>query len=364
MGLILHSLLLLPLLGTAPGLPKTDSFSPNDLPTAGGDMVIDLTATTTMAQLIDSYCQVTGIRVLVDPETHTLANSRAFTGFGKQLVLKPGAVQSFVESALASQDFRLARMSHGDVTTFTLLSAEAGMRRSFKSGSPFTMVESKDLHLWAGHDAILVQSTIEVEGVDMRQVSTNLRPLFSDPNFQSIMSAGSTNSLIFQGTGSQVAAVSELLQTIGKRARAETARNAELRQMSEQGMLEQEAEAASQTKGAIVEGRAPNVTITPLAERPHLTTAVLEIPAELHEVTRVLEELSASRHNAENAHRIWFTADDGTQVLWPRPRMTFVRTVIMVDSAGGPLIVQATAEDLAWIQKAIGLITSPTEEEK
>ncbi len=364
MGLILHSLLLLPVLGASATLPQQESFSPNDLPKPSDAIVIDLTTTTTMAQLIDSYCEVTGIRILVDPETHTLATSKAFTGFGKQLVLKPGDVQSFFESTLASQNFRLARMSHGDFTTFTLLSADTGLRRSFKSGSPFTMVESKDLHLWAGHDAILVQSTIEVEGVDMRQVGTNLRPLFSDPNFQSIMSAGSTNSLIFQGTGSQVAAVSELLQTIGKRARAENERSAELMHVAEQGMLEQEIEAASHTQGAITVGRVPKVSITPIEKRPHLTTAVLEISTDLREVTSVLEELSATRHNAENAHRIWFTADDGTQVLWPRPRMTFVRKNTITSNASGSLIVQATTDDLAWVQKAIGLIMDQTVEEK
>jgi hypothetical protein len=364
MGLFLHSLLLLPLLGTAPALQQQDHFSPADFPMPSKDMVIDFAATPSLADLIESYCELTGVRILADPATHSLAKSKVIAGFGGQLVLNPADIQSFFESALAAQDFRLTKMNTDDVLTFTLLNAESGSRRSPKTAASWMLVDADELHLWANHDAVLIQSTIMIEGVDSRQVSTNLRPLFSDPSFQSIMSAGSTNSLIFQGSGSQVAAISELLETVGDRARAEKGKSAQRRQDSEREMLEVEITPVAQTPSTSMEVDAPKVTITPLADRPHLTTAILQVPSDLRETTKVLQELSVSRHRAENEHRIWFTADDGAQVPWPRPHMTYVSANRSSDNIGGRLIVQAAAEDLAWIQKAMGLVTGLTEEEK
>jgi hypothetical protein len=196
-----------------------------------------------------------------------------------------------------------------------------------------------------------------MDEVDARQLSTSLRPMLSNPIFENIMSAGTSNAIIVRGTGQKIAGLAKMIQNIESKAKAEREKR-EANSAAHQGAINLQQNTGV---GQMTPAPAPPKA-TPASERPHLLTAVLQVPHERREVMNVLINLSSNRHNAENVNRLWFTADNGTHVFWPKPRLYTVQSSHRTpENLGGPVIVQATAEDIEWIKKAMQLVSGLAE---
>jgi hypothetical protein len=344
MSTFLTGLLLAPLLLGAP-IPS-DSIrqtGPDGLPIPGAPLEVNFGETFSVAQLIGAYCSSTGARVLATPAVKTAAQSIEVSGFGGVLMVAPEDIQTFFEGVLSNNGFRLSLRNTKAVTTFDLHSGNAGHRN--QGDLNWRLVPEAELNVWADNSAILISTTLELEGMDVRKLSTNIRPLLQDPMFNSILNMGSSNGMILRGTGSQIAAVGRMLNDMDEKSVQTKA------QVPERGISNQTSDlGSSQTGPPTIAERAEGPT--PMAERPHLVTTVIQTSGEAYNAMKVLQRLSGTRHSAENAHRIWFVGDDSVSVMWPEPCITMLHSRQSgMPTERGTLIVQATQEDIDWVLK-------------
>jgi general secretion pathway protein D len=75
-------------------------------------------------------------------------------------------------------------------------------------------VTPDEIEQYADQPAVLVTTVVNLKNSDVRQLSTNLRPLLADPTTENIMGAGNNNSLIITGFGSKIASIVKLLHVI------------------------------------------------------------------------------------------------------------------------------------------------------
>ena len=101
----------------------------------------------------------------------------------------------------------------------------------------------------------------------------------------------------------------------------------------------------------------PAATPAPPADLPRLVTAVLPVARDLDDTYAMLKDLAYHRHAHERQDRVWYVAESGDCVSWPRPHVsTMGRSRKQDREAGGAIVVQATAEDLAWIREMLDLV--------
>ena len=78
-----------------------------------------------------------------------------------------------------------------------------------------------ELEDFADQPAVLITTVLTLPNTDVRQLTTSLRPLMPDQSTQSMLNAGSSNSLILQGFGTNVVHLTRLLRIIDEHSAAE-----------------------------------------------------------------------------------------------------------------------------------------------
>ncbi len=79
-----------------------------------------------------------------------------------------------------------------------------------------TYVLPEELEDYADQPAVLITTVLHLPNTDTRQLPATLRPLLPDQQTQSLVSVGSSNSIILQGFGSQIAALARLLYIVDR----------------------------------------------------------------------------------------------------------------------------------------------------
>ncbi len=356
MGSLFASVCLVPILlfSSAPG-DAAHRIGEDGLPLANRAVTVDLSGGIFLADLVEIYCESTGVRILSSESVKLLTKATQVSGFGGSVTLEPTTLQAFFEGVLVNAGFRLSLLSTGAVTTLSLVNLQESRGRSV---SQWHSVPESEVRLWADHNALLIESMVTLDAVDVRQLSTNLRAMFPNPEFESILAAGSSNALIFRGTGRQVADVVALLRRVEAGALA-------TRDGQEAILLQDQAQKDPTAAPEVVveaAGRGP-VEMTLLEDRPHLVTAVMRTAGSVYDSMNVLQSLSYNRHNSENDHRYWFTGDDAKAVMWPKPRFTPVlsRGDDGKTTGYGNMVIQAVQEDLDWILEAHKMVSELAE---
>lgn len=83
-----------------------------------------------------------------------------------------------------------------------------------------TYVLPEELEDYADQPAVLITTVLHLPNTDTRQLPATLRPLLADQQTQSLVSVGSSNSIILQGFGSQIAALARLLYIVDRESAA------------------------------------------------------------------------------------------------------------------------------------------------
>ncbi len=78
-----------------------------------------------------------------------------------------------------------------------------------------------ELEDYSDQPAVLITTVLHLPNTDTRQLPATLRPLLADQQTQSLVSVGSTNSIILQGFGSQIAALARLLHIVDRESELE-----------------------------------------------------------------------------------------------------------------------------------------------
>ena len=156
--------------------------------------------------LLRALTEATGLAV-VQSETSRGVAQAAPLGLGagspNPLRVPPHEVYSVAEALLASAGFVTAPLHQGETI---LLGVYARSDRDVVNAIPVPVTPDEALEIYADHRALLVTTTVELPGSDVRQLSTMLRAKTTDTRTQAILPLAS-NSLHLQGTGAWVAGI-------------------------------------------------------------------------------------------------------------------------------------------------------------
>jgi general secretion pathway protein D len=193
--------------------------------------------------------------------------------------------------------------SHLSVTVIQSLTQPArGGQGGLKQRAVYVLPE--ELEQYADQPAVLITTVVTLPNTDVRNLTTSLRALQSDAQTQGMLSAGTSNSVVLTGFGSNIAALAKLLYVID--------------------------EASAQRDGPV-----------PVFEKIDVEFASAE------EVAELLEQLLEAGRNIVAAGQ---AQQQGVQT--PR-RGNQAETKILTDARTNSLIVMALEEDMPRIKNLV-----------
>lgn len=233
-------LLLATLVALAPTHAQEPEREPPLFPQPQGSMRISVSNEgLDHAELVRSFAQATGLNIVVG---HAVAEQlrQLPVALIDDLELPPDQVYPVVESMLVAAGFCLSEIGNGAPHVYMLIPTASSSRTPTMSKA--RLVDAEDIHRYRDHPAVLVRTALTLT-IDARQLTNALRSLLVDPNLQSAVPLGDTNTLVLTGLGREVAELCDVLRRADAahvEALAESAR-----QRAEAGAVE-EAEGAAE----------------------------------------------------------------------------------------------------------------------
>lgn len=208
--LLLGGLAFVPVDSAAPSAAREDV-----LPPAIRTLVVpgNVEEQPTLLELLRELGKCTGQEILMDNEAEELLSTQ-------HLPLLAGAevpaaeVYPFVEGILAHHSVYVAPVKSGSVPVLgvypTALLQRSGPSNQ-RASIAWTVVKAEELSHFEDHPALFIQTVIHLPSMDVRQVATSMRVLFSDPFTGSVVPIGD-HSLLVRGSGRTVAQTVEFLR--------------------------------------------------------------------------------------------------------------------------------------------------------
>lgn len=166
-----------------------------------------------LLRMLEDFSEATGYELMLDDFTQQQAlNVRP--GLLREVEVPPTHVYPFVEGVLRHHGFMLAVYSSEAPRFLGVASLQNGGRVSLKQSVIDVPIEQ--LEDFGAHPAVLVRTVVSFDHVDVRQLATSLRPLMPDASTQSMLNAGSTNSLILTGFADTILDLSGVMRTIDR----------------------------------------------------------------------------------------------------------------------------------------------------
>jgi len=269
-----------------------------------------------LADLVDAYAKLEGIRILSNEVTRQSLEAAPFYMYGAPRSLSKLEVTPFVEGALHDSGFLL--IATGGSHAYTIVATHM-LKQLDLSWLP---VEATDRSEMLRHPALLMQTTVTLSGVDARLLSNSMRPLYQSP-WQGVFGLGDTDSLSLRGTGVDLASATRMLGGLQTSTRI-------------------------QAQAAAPEAKAKTLPVLETSPRPVMATRIFELQAgKVRELAATAEELTRARIKEQYAGRFWRVAED-QYVPWPTPRF-----VTSTDT--NRLLVLAAEEDLPRIEADLKL---------
>ncbi|MDF1801081.1 MAG: secretin N-terminal domain-containing protein [Planctomycetota bacterium] len=166
-----------------------------------------------LEQFVKLCQEATGFNFTYTTETQALLAQQQVRLLGTKRIPKRD-FYSWFQIMMVINNFACVEIGpvHLSVIQIQSLQASGGNRGTIKTNAK--MVDPEDVADYADQPATLITTTVTLKNTDVRQLSTNLRPLLQDPATENIMNAGQSNSLILTGFGSKIASVVRLLEVI------------------------------------------------------------------------------------------------------------------------------------------------------
>ena len=166
----------------------------------------------TIADLLQDFAAVSGQSIVMNSETRNLVGNTNII-LDADVTVPPERVYPYVEALLMAHDFTFFVLSEETPRTLMVVSLQQAQARStIKQRARYVPVD--EIERYADHAALLVTTTLEMEFVDVRQLITSLRPMMPDQSTQSMLNAGSTNSLVLTGFGPVIVDLVHMLRRI------------------------------------------------------------------------------------------------------------------------------------------------------
>ena len=214
---VLAALPLAPLPTTTAPVQEDDAVAAAGglLPAATQAIDIPVERDLSLADLVDSLADATGLRFVVSSSTRQFLNDTP-CGLLSGGTVQPGEVYPFVESILKRHRVVMERLAGQDVPVAALYWLDGG-RDSNSLG--WSSVAADSIDAVREHGSLLVQSTLDVTPSDARMLTNSTRMLMRDTNYQNIL-AINNSTVLLRGTGSEVAALIDMFREASKNEQA------------------------------------------------------------------------------------------------------------------------------------------------
>ena len=306
---MIRSLLLLLATSALPALAFQDGQDVPPIQEEGEFYVINISEeadkTLKLEQFVQLCQEATGFNFTYSDMTKQPLSERNVRLLGTKRIPKRD-FYSWFEIMMVINNFACVEIGppHLSVVEIQSLEASAGSRGGgIKANAKW--VQPEDVDDYADRPATLITTVVTLDNTDVRQLSTNLRPLLMDPATEGIMNAGQSNSLILTGFGSKIASVVRLLEVID--------------------------EADAQEEVA-----APVFDIVPLEF------------ASADDVADLLDELLEARRNA-----LQTAAQDRAPSGTPNPTQRQPEAKVMVQARTSSLLIMAMPDEMPMIKEMI-----------
>lgn len=217
-------LLVLPLIvgcASAPERVEAPRLAP--FPPAAGELVVrpNKRGEILLPDVIDEWARLTGLVVIVDPDSRTLIgrrHQRLCLAEDQPIHVPSEEVQSFVEGLLSLAGWVVLPVLDTEPRTVRVVSLQArgglGVRRHA------TYVPLEELAGYASHPALLVSTAVAFPGdTDVRRLFNSMRASFYDSRTQSLVPIGN-HTLLVRGRAPDVLRVVDQLRNVGAHSSA------------------------------------------------------------------------------------------------------------------------------------------------
>lgn len=288
----------------------------------GERVLVGLGAGTKMSDLLAAYAELEGLSFSLNGQVQEALANTPVRMIGAPSELAPEEVTPFVEGLL--RDANLLLTKNAGPRSYSLWSLPALRERI----SQRAQLATEGIGELRRHPALVMQATVSLEHIDVRQLSANLRPMFQDSIYQSLMNTGQANTMFLCGTGSELANAIEMLSAADAAAREAS------------GRTQQQAQHAVTAPEPAPE---PEAVAGPKAntERPKLVTRIFEVGANSVAISSTAEGLTRGRFSVEGKG-LFFEGAGGAPSPWPAPRF-------WTDRDTNRVMVQAAERDFPGI---------------
>jgi len=136
----------------------------------------------TCAALVAELARVTGVVFAADADARSRL-ATASTGLTNELTVPADSAWQVAEAILSEREFRFALLSR-EPMMLDVVDLSRQRSRSL-TATPFVAIE--DIALWRDHPAFVVQTSISLDTINIRDLSNSMRQMFTDPFSQQII---------------------------------------------------------------------------------------------------------------------------------------------------------------------------------
>jgi hypothetical protein len=155
---------------------------------------------------------------MLDNETRMIL-SRVPPGNLQALVVPPERAWAVFEAILCEREFCLGFVSTEAPLILSVFSSQPQAGRFGGPRQHAVAVPSRDLAQWLDHPAFLITTTVELNDLNVRDLSNSMRQMFTDPTSQQIIPLGDSNSVMITGRARGVADIVSFLQGVNESER-------------------------------------------------------------------------------------------------------------------------------------------------
>jgi len=168
-------------------------------------------------------CQeVTGLNLIVPKESQGVMAQEELQMLGPKRVPKED-FYSFFQIIMFIHDFACVEVGPPGLSVIVIQNLNQ-QRQPGNIKQRAVYVAPEDLDRYADQPATLITTVINLPNVEVRALSNSLRALLTDNNTQNMLPAGSSNSIVLTGFGSNIVQLASLLKLIDAASAVETAR--------------------------------------------------------------------------------------------------------------------------------------------
>ena len=317
--------LALPLLLATPALQDTPTEVPAIQDDGDGFILnfpqgVDGGQGMSLGQFVQACQQVTGLTFHVKEDAASRLSSTFVRLMGTKRIPKE-QFYSFFQILMVMNDFVCTEIGPAGISVIQIDSLTGGGQSNApKIRANATYVDPDRLVDYADQPATLITTVINLPNTDVRSLSNTMRQLIADPNTQQMIPAGSSNSFVLTGFGTQVAALARMLSIIDEASavevvepvfellRLEYAAADEVASLVEE-LLEFSNQATSrggaQPQGVSSALRSGQSNVKILVDSRQSSLLVLALPEDMPRIKDLVAQLDVDVVDSERAYHIY-----------------------------------------------------------